>query len=261
MTREYWAKPDQTYNDHINAAYRAWKETVEGKKRLIQRTGEICGFDPDRFHESSLLTVALHDLGKNTLEFQRMMQVVKAGRRPNPQDNYRHEIVSYSFALYAGKGLEEHEGTLLPIPFPIEAFTILGHHKSINPEMAAFSREQTACPPTICHEGMKDAIALASEIFSEEGYTLPRFQWPIENPIKSVMGLIGPCGVFPKLYENFPIWIRCALLMHFSKVFSIIRIGTGLQVLLSIMHFEPRYLISSGESRVDVIHKGSHFPG
>jgi len=203
MTREYWAKPDQTYNDHINAAYRAWKETVEGKKRLIQRTGEICGFDPDRFHESSLLTVALHDLGKNTLEFQRMMQVVKAGRRPNPQDNYRHEIVSYSFALYAGKGLEEHEGTLLPIPFPIEAFTILGHHKSINPEMAAFSREQTACPPTICHEGMKDAIALASEIFSEEGYTLPRFQWPIENPIKSVMGLIGPCGVFPKLYEKF----------------------------------------------------------
>lgn len=203
MTREYWAKPDQTYNDHISAAYQAWKETFECKKRLIQRTGQICGFDPDRFRESSLLTVVLHDLGKNTLEFQRMMQVVKAGRRPNPQDNYRHEIVSYAFALYAGKSLQEQNGPLLPIPFPIEAFTVLGHHKAINPEMTAFSREQTALPPTICHDGMNDAIALASEIFAEEGYTLPRFPWPNGNPMTPVAGLIGPSGALPVLYEKF----------------------------------------------------------
>ena len=65
MSRQYWAKPDQTYEEHITAAYRAWRETVAGKQALIRRTGRTCGFEPDRFLQSSLLTVVLHDIGKN----------------------------------------------------------------------------------------------------------------------------------------------------------------------------------------------------
>jgi CRISPR-associated endonuclease/helicase Cas3 len=204
MIRKYWAKPDQTYDEHLTAAYRAWKETVTGKKGLIQRTGRICGFDPDRFLQSSLLTVILHDLGKNTLEFQHMMQIVKQGRRPNPEDNYRHEIVSYACALDAGIKLQKQEGSLLPVPFPIEAFTILGHHKAINPDMAAFSRELTpGVTPTICDEGMSHAIGLASEIFKEEGYSLPDFQCPKCDFKIPMVDLIGPGGALSKFYEKF----------------------------------------------------------
>lgn len=52
MNRQFFAKPDQSYKSHITAAYRAWQETVSGKAGLIERTGDICGFDPDRFLQS-----------------------------------------------------------------------------------------------------------------------------------------------------------------------------------------------------------------
>ncbi len=37
MNTIFWAKPDQTYEAHIEAAYKAWKETVIAKRNLIQR--------------------------------------------------------------------------------------------------------------------------------------------------------------------------------------------------------------------------------
>ncbi len=203
MTHQYWAKPDQTYEEHITAAYRAWRETVAGKKELIRRTGQVCGFEPDRFLQSSLLTVVLHDIGKNILPFQRMMRMIRAGRRFDPRENYRHEIVSYAFMLPAGRALQEQGGNLLPIPVPIEAIAVLGHHKPINPIMEGFHREATANPPAVCSDGVIQAIDLSREIFAEEGYTLPGFRLPEGNPMVPVNNLIGSEGYFPKFYEQF----------------------------------------------------------
>lgn len=202
MIFKYLAKPDQSYDDHINAAYRAWKTIVAGKSGLINRTGRTCGFDPDRFLQSSLLTVVLHDLGKNILEFQRMMQIISQGRHPNQQDNYRHEIVSYSCALEAGKALEKQEGSLLSVPFPIEACAILGHHKPINNDFTAFKRElASGAVPKICDEGMLHAKQLASEIFAKEGFNLPDFRCPKGNPIELVRELIF--HKFSKFYDRY----------------------------------------------------------
>ena len=203
MNRQYWAKPDQTYEEHITAAYRAWRETVAGKKELIRRTGQVCGFEPDRFLQSSLLTVVLHDIGKNIHPFQRMMRMIQARRRIDPRENYRHEIVSYAFMLHAGLALQKQEGNLLSVQLPIEAVAVLGHHKPINPIMEGFHREATASPPVICDDGVALAIDLAREIFAEEGYTLPKFRFPKGNPMVSVNELIGIEGYFPKFYEQF----------------------------------------------------------
>lgn len=203
MNRQFFAKPDQSYKSHITAAYRAWQETVSGKAGLIERTGDICGFDPDRFLQSSLLTVVLHDIGKNTLGFQQMMDTIRAGKRPNPEKNYRHEIVSFAFTVSAAFALEKELGGLLDVRLPIEALAVLGHHKAINPDMAAFHRELTAQPPTWCTDGIEQAIELASDIFGKEGYNLPTFPFPKGNPIHGVQKLIGPNGYYPKLHEQF----------------------------------------------------------
>jgi len=205
MSRTYWAKPDQTYDDHITAAYRAWQETVAAKRNLIRRTGDLCGFDPDRFLQSSLLTVVLHDIGKNIVPFQRMMKAKQAGKSFDYSENYRHEIVSCLYTQYAGMALRQREGNLLPVPVPIEALVVLGHHKAINPAMEAFGRERTARAPVVCDEGIAQAIDLASEIFAEEGYTLPAFRLPKENedPMGYVDWLIGTEGKVPIFYEKF----------------------------------------------------------
>ena len=203
MNRQYWAKSDQTYEEHITAAYQAWREVVAGKQALIRRTGEICGFEPDRFLQSSLLTVVLHDIGKNTLPFQRMMNTIRAKRRVDPRKNYRHEIVSYALTLHAGFALQRQEGNLLSAPLPIEALAILGHHKPINPNMEGFHRELTAEAPVVCEDGVARAIDLARDIFAKEGYTLPGFRLPKGNPMDPVKLLIGPEGRFPKIYEQF----------------------------------------------------------
>ena len=76
----FWAKPDQTYEEHIRAAYAAWKSTVSAKRNLIQRLGKLYGFSEERFLKSSLLTVVLHDIGKNIEPFQQMMQAKKEGK-------------------------------------------------------------------------------------------------------------------------------------------------------------------------------------
>lgn len=205
MSRQYWAKPDQTYEEHITAAYRAWRETVAGKQSLIRRTGHICGFDPDRFLQSSLLTVVLHDIGKNILPFQQMMRAKQAKERFDYSENYRHEIVSCLYTQYAGMALQQKEGSLLSVPLPIEALAVLGHHKAINPDMQAFYRELTAEVPVVCGDGVSQAIDLAGEIFAEEGYTLPTFRLPKkdEDPMRYVKWLIGSEGRFPKFYEQF----------------------------------------------------------
>lgn len=205
MSRTYWAKPDQTYDDHIKAAYRAWQETVAAKKNLIRRTGDLCGFDPDRFLQSSLLTVVLHDIGKNIVPFQRMMKAKQAGKSFDYSENYRHEIVSCLYTQYAAMALQKQEGNLLSVSLPIEALAVLGHHKAINPEMAAFSRECTARAPVVYDDGVTQAIALAREIFADEGYTLPAFRLPRpdEDPMEYVKWLIGPTGRFLMFYERF----------------------------------------------------------
>jgi len=36
MNEIFWAKTNQSYEEHITSAYKAWKETVSAKKNLIR---------------------------------------------------------------------------------------------------------------------------------------------------------------------------------------------------------------------------------
>jgi len=202
MNTTFWAKPDQLYDVHINAAYKTWKETVIAKKRLIQRVCKEFGFSEERFLKSSLLTVVLHDIGKNIEPFQRMMQAKRKGERFNKRENYRHELVSFPFALLGGLALFKQEGPLIG-KLPIEALAILGHHKKIDPILQSFSREGVSEKPNYCDEGIKLAIIQAEKIFEKEGFSFPKISILNCNPYVEVTKLISYDGAFIKICEDY----------------------------------------------------------
>jgi CRISPR-associated endonuclease/helicase Cas3 len=172
MNTFIWAKPDQSYEEHITASYRAWKQTIEAKRNLIKRFSKEFGFDEIRFLMSSLLSVVLHDIGKCTDIFQKMMVAKQKGEHFDYRENYRHELVSFMYAAYGSAVLMQQEGPLVG-KLPLEALAVLGHHKAINPSMSFFEKERTNEIPSLIEDGIKQALILAQQIFDEEGYTFP----------------------------------------------------------------------------------------
>lgn len=202
-TQIFWAKPDHTYEQHITAAYHAWKSTVSAKSNLIKRVGSQNGFSEDRFLKSSLLTIVLHDIGKNIVPFQDMMRAKQEGRRFDYQENFRHELESFSYVFRGAMALATHEGNSLAGKIPVEALAVLGHHKRIDPSLASFHREAVGSKkPAICEEGIISALSLAREIFHAEGYAFPDIPVHAYDPYKEVSKLIGYEGIFTKLYEK-----------------------------------------------------------
>ncbi|WP_214045275.1 CRISPR-associated helicase Cas3' [Methanomethylovorans sp.] len=182
MNTVIWAKPDQSYEEHINASYRAWKQTIEAKRNLIKRFSQKFGFDERRFLMSSLLSVVLHDIGKCTDIFQKMMFTKQKGEHFDYHENYRHELVSFMYAVYGSSALTQQEGPLVG-KLPIEALAVLGHHKAINPNMSFFEKERTNEIPSIIEDGEKQALLLAKQIFKNEDYDFPDilFKFNVKN--------------------------------------------------------------------------------
>lgn len=209
----FWAKPDQTYEEHITAAYHAWKSTVTAKSNLIKRFGNLYGFSEDRFLKSSLLTVVLHDIGKNIEPFQQMMKAKHDGKSFDYQENFRHELASFRYAVIANANFSNIEGTLIG-KIPLEALVILGHHKKINTSLNSFSRERSI-KPLYCNDGIQEALLLADNIFQKENFLSSNFSFSKlrykeynpddgqSNPYYDVSNLIGGIdGTFTRLFER-----------------------------------------------------------
>lgn len=198
----FWAKPDQTYEAHITAAYHAWKSTVSAKQNLIKRLGDLHGFSEDRFLKSSLLTVVLHDIGKNIVPFQDMMNAKRDGRSFDYRENYRHELESYCYVFRGAMALASQEGTGLVGKIPVESLAVLGHHKRIDTSLASFHREAVlGSKPSICQEGMFAALDLAKDIFRNEGYTFPGIAVREYDPYNEVKRFIGE-DVFTQIFQR-----------------------------------------------------------
>lgn len=200
--RLFWAKPDQTYEEHIDATYKAWKATVQSVSPLIRRTGVLYGFSEERFLQSSLLSVVLHDIGKLTGPFQRMMEFARRGEKFNYKENYRHELASFPFAIMGSIGLLKQSGPLVG-RLPIEAIAIVAHHKRLNPDLTSFERERLKENVEFCEDGLQMALTLASNLFRQEGYSFPSI--PLEllknNPYKKLAEFLGG-DVFSRLVQE-----------------------------------------------------------
>jgi len=185
----FYAKPDQTYREHLEAVYSAWKETIHAKRILVERLSKKYNFSFERFIHGSLLTVVFHDIGKMIEPFQEMMLAIKGNKAFDRNKNYRHELVSF---IYTAKYwyLINKDNYLSSIP--LEALAVVSHHRTLNSDLTAFNREGSAIPPKVIPDGIKEAILIAEELFRKEGVNLPLLKdsLRLEAPFKSLSKLI-----------------------------------------------------------------------
>lgn len=202
MSTIFYAKPDQTYEEHLEAVYAAWKETVIAKKPLIERLAKRYGFPVDNFLQGSLLTVVLHDIGKMIEPFQQMMEAKRKDEKFDYKRNYRHELASFAFIATAWHILKNQSTTLSEAP--LEALAVVGHHKLLDTDLESFKREGLADPPRFLPAGLKEAIKEADEIFCREGWMFPELPEGLEkkDPYRSLSNLISWDGAFGKLLEK-----------------------------------------------------------
>ncbi|MDO9527709.1 MAG: CRISPR-associated helicase Cas3' [Syntrophales bacterium] len=204
----FYAKHDQTYRQHLEAVYAAWKETITAKHHLIERLAKKYNFSVERFLQGTLLTVVFHDIGKMTKTFQNMMNAVRTDKKLDWKKNYRHELASFPFAVAAWKEFNQLSNLS---QVPIEALAVVGHHKHLNADLTSFDREGSAALPDFVAGGLNEAYNFAREAFLQEGWSLPMLPDRIEkrNPYSLLAGLIGWDGRFGKLlYREDPERIR-----------------------------------------------------
>jgi len=194
----FYAKPDQTYRQHLEAVHVAWEETVTAKHHLIVRLAKKYSFSVERFLQGSLLTVVFHDIGKMIEPFQDMMDLIRKEEKFDSRKNYRHELASFPFAVAAWNELNQPS---ILSKVPIEALAVVGHHKPLNTDLTSFGRESSAAAPNFVAGGLKEAYDFAKQAFRQKGWSLPELPEGIEkqNPYSLVAGLIGWDGLMGKL--------------------------------------------------------------
>jgi CRISPR-associated endonuclease/helicase Cas3 len=184
------AKPSQSYRGHVGDVYQAWKGLVRVHRSWIERTTKRHQLTTERLLQASLLCVALHDVGKLTANFQRMMRAAVAGDevayRAAILTNYRHEIAALPLVRVAALWMSHHWG---PIPErgALETLAVAGHHKYLahdhlfDPEKF---RNSLAWEPNV-REAIESSWEFARAMFHEQGWPLPpldevltgRFAW------------------------------------------------------------------------------------
>ena len=138
-----------------------------------------CGVTLERLLQSSLLCIALHDIGKLTRNFQRMMRATNASElRYARLCNYRHEVAGLWVVWDAARALCDPKN-LGPVPGGglMEALAVAGHHRFLS-ERYLFDRSHFLNPiqwepdPTTAIEA---AVGLAKEMFRAWGWKLRRY--------------------------------------------------------------------------------------
>lgn len=163
--------------------YKSWKKTVKNKKNLIKRVARLYDISEEEFLQGSLLSVLLHDIGKMIVPFQNMISSIRAGKKYDYKNYYRHELVSFPYIEYASCSLNRKNF----IGAPLEAFAVAGHHKLLTQDLESFERERKNAFPEIISEGTKNALELAKTIFEQHdnSWKFPSIDFKKEVEIKT----------------------------------------------------------------------------
>ena len=174
-------RPDESYEQHVWQVYLAWKNLIERHAALIERICQRQQVDRDRFLIRSLITVCLHDMGKLSSNFQRMMRAESDAERYEAiKANFRHEYSSVAFVRSAVLNLNKKTGVLLKqnSRIPLEAMAVLGHHKTVDADLSRFERERNK-PESLKWEpgSLEEGKRVAQKIFNDYGIPLPQIDF------------------------------------------------------------------------------------
>jgi CRISPR-associated endonuclease/helicase Cas3 len=161
----------------VTDVYRAWCGLVAEHAGWIRRVAERHHLTVDRLLQSSLLCVALHDVGKLAENFQAMMRAPQGDAkayRAAVGRNYRHEIAALWFVDGMARAVSEQFG---PIPGGgvLEVLAVAGHHKYLADDFL-FAEERFLQvlewkPDAWCN--IKAAYGLAEAMFKAQGWAFP----------------------------------------------------------------------------------------
>lgn len=169
---------EQSYFDHVLQAYLAWRSLVVIHDPLIDRVAHQTGVSKLAILQSSLLCVALHDVGKLSENFQRMMRAKDdAEYRRAVSMNFRHEVVPLcvvrAFACQLGV---DNENTL-PGQGILETMAVAGHHKYLADgylrDSAKYANEIVWVKPFELRDALPAAVNFCSAMFQEQEWKAP----------------------------------------------------------------------------------------
>ena len=157
--------------------YNAWCGLKEVHAGLIERIAARHGLTADRILRSSLLCVALHDVGKLSQNFQAMMLAKdedEAEYKRAVDRNYRHEIASIWLVDAAAGQLNARAG-----PFPggglLEVMAVAGHHKFLAHDVLfdpGRFKNALAWEPDPW-TAVSAALNLSRQMFSDQNWNFP----------------------------------------------------------------------------------------
>ncbi len=197
----YFGKPEQCYKCHVETVYDSWKSLYAQRKDVIIRLCESYNISPERFKSASLATIVFHDAGKPSKSFQHAMEEIvrkkqkervfcRTCNRPLPIFNreelslpYRHEIIGGLIVSRFCSYLDEIYGKLGVNGFPFEFFTVIGHHKPVNPESFRrewnefFGRSDELSQIGYAEDEWNHILEIAHGLFEREHIKLPEIKW------------------------------------------------------------------------------------
>ncbi len=162
---------------------------------LIEAVAARCNISPQRFLKSSLLTVALHDVGKLTTNFQDMMRAQDdSAYKRATRLNYRHEIAGIWVVKEASRALDQM--TKIPGGGLLEVMAVAGHHRFVSHDLPSEDQFVNAiawiAEPEVVAAAAQD---LARAMFAMQGWTLPRYKIIPEDVRRELSN--GPNGNYP----------------------------------------------------------------
>ena len=186
----FLAKPYQSYDRHVELCVRKWEEWVDVHGWVFEHFSGETGISAEELKRRTLLAVVLHDLGKMIAPFQESMQSLARNAKPRYDGNhYRHEVASFPYALQAAMRLAPDKSpTAL-----VEAFAILGHHRSMDKNWRKFRRE-SGRRPTFISEGITRALGQACTWMRQFGWGFPdaeEFRDPSSPPLDQAEAILG----------------------------------------------------------------------